>query len=95
MGGDPRRVLEPEVVAAPLVVTFGTFAEEYIASVEAGWKSDVHRQQWRQSLRDHAAAIREMPIAQVGTDDLLSVLRPIWTSKSETAKRLKSPFKPG
>lgn len=89
IGTDPRHVLQPvsEVATAP--VRFGEFADEYVASIEAGWKNEVHRQQWRQSLRDHAAPLREKPIAEIGTEDVLSVLRPIWMTKAETAKRLR------
>lgn len=89
IGNDPRQVLAPQVVAAPVVRTFGDFADEYIASVETGWKNEVHRQQWRQSLRDHAALLREISVAEVGTDNVLAVLGPIWTSKAETAKRVR------
>jgi integrase len=70
-------------------VTFGVFAEEYIASVEAGWRNPIHRQQWRQTLRDHAALLTERPIAEVNTADVEAVLRPIWLTKAETAKRLR------
>jgi len=72
-----------------LAPTFAAFAEDYIASVEAGWKSPVHRQQWRQSLRDHASAISEKPLDDITTDDLLVVLRPIWLTKPQTASRLR------
>jgi integrase len=30
-----------------------------------------------------------MPVAQVGTDDILRVLKPLWLSKAETASRLR------
>ena len=89
-GVDPRSVLRPVVpdaVTAP--VTFGDFAETYITSIEDGWKNEVHRQQWRQSLRDHAKALASKPIADIDTDDVLEVLQPIWTQKAETAKRLR------
>ena len=81
-GTDPRHVLQPvsEVATAP--VSFGDFADEYVTSIEAGWKNEVHRQQWRQSLRDHAAPLRDKPIAEIGTEDVLSVLRPIWMTKA-------------
>lgn len=88
-GGDPRQVLTPRIVSFPVVKTFGEFADEYIASVESGWKNDVHRQQWRQSLRDHAALLRNIPVAEVSTDNVLAVLSPIWTTKTETAKRVR------
>ena len=88
-GLDPRAIVKPvpELVEPP--VTFGAFAEMHIASVEAGWRNTVHRQQWRQSLRDHAAALTDKAIADIGTDDVLAVLQPIWTTKAETAKRLR------
>lgn len=90
IGGNPRQVLTPVAPAeVPGVPTFGEFAEEYISSVEAGWKNPVHRQQWRSSLRDHAQSMRDMPIDRVGTDEVLAVLTPIWLTKSETAKRVR------
>jgi integrase len=33
--------------------------------------------------------LSEKPITDIGTDDVLAVLRPIWLSKAETAKRLR------
>lgn len=90
LGRDPRAVLkakQPQAEIAPL--TFGSFAEDYIASVEAGWKSPVHRQQWRNSLRDHAQAIGTMRLPDIGTDDILKVLQPIWLAKPETASRVR------
>ena len=89
-GADPRSALRPatpEAATAP--VTFGEFAETYVTSIENGWKNEVHRQQWRQSLRDHANALTPKPIADIDTDDVLAVLQPIWTQKAETAKRLR------
>ncbi|WP_334656625.1 tyrosine-type recombinase/integrase [Sphingomonas panaciterrae] len=90
IGRNPRQVLTPVAPAEmPRVPTFGEFAEEYISSVEAGWKNPVHRQQWRSSLRDHAQSMRDTPIDAVGTDEVLAVLTPIWLTKSETAKRVR------
>jgi len=95
-GRDPfvERKVERADARAPLTseptdVTFGDFAESYIASVEAGWRNAVHRQQWRNSLRDHAGALNAIPIAEVGTDDVLAVLQPIWLLIPETASRVR------
>jgi hypothetical protein len=55
VGNDPKKVLAPVVeplTEQPKVITFGEFAEGYISGVEDGWKSDVHRKQWRSSLRE-------------------------------------------
>ena len=92
-GGDPIEArladrAERQAASSPMP-TFGEFAEDYIASVEDGWKNAVHRQQWRQSLRDHAGAITKKPLNDITTDDLLAVLRPIWLSKPQTASRLR------
>jgi integrase len=90
LGQDPRAVLAPkEVAVADEKVLFGAFAADYIASVEAGWKSSVHRQQWRNSLRDHATRLKDKPLDEINTDDVLAVLQPIWLTKAETASRLR------
>jgi integrase len=92
VGNDPKTVLAPAVdpvAETSKVVTFGEFAESYISGVEDGWKSDVHRKQWRSSLRDHASALNDVPITAVDTEAVLAVLRPIWLTKAETAKRVR------
>lgn len=89
-GINPRTVLSPlGTPDEPAIPTFGTFAEEYITSVEEGWKNSVHRQQWRNTLRDHAGRLRDLPITAIDTDDVLAVLQPIWLTKAETAKRVR------
>jgi integrase len=89
VGQDPRLILKPATTEAAPIPTFGKYAESYIASVEAGWKNEVHRQQWRSSLRDHASAIADKPIDAIDTEDVLAVLNPIWLTKAETARRLR------
>lgn len=88
LGKDPRELLltAPEVPMAP---TFGCFSEDYITSIEAGWRNPVHRQQWRSSLRDHAAGLNGKLVSDITTEDVLAVLTPIWLQKSETARRVR------
>lgn len=89
-GHDPRSALSIANVNAPdREVTFGEFAEEYITSVESGWRNPVHRQQWRSTIRDHASRLEGMPIKHIGTEAVLEVLRPIWSTIPETANRLR------
>lgn len=89
-GSDPRAVVvRASIPEPPIVTTFGKFAASYITSVEAGWRNAVHRQQWRQSLRDHAGGLANLPIDDISTDDVLAVVQPIWLTKSETAKRVR------
>lgn len=77
-------------VEASRSVTFKTYAEGYVSGREAGWKNDKHRQQWRNSLRTYAyPVIGHLAVADVDTAAVLSVLRPIWQDKPETANRLR------
>ncbi|SHM07284.1 protein of unknown function [Bradyrhizobium lablabi] len=77
-------------VEASRSVTFKVYADGFISGREAGWKNNKHRQQWRNSLRDYAHPhIGHLPVADVDTEAVLKVLRPIWTKKKETARRVR------
>lgn len=70
--------------------TFGDAADLFIASMEAGWRNEKHRDQWRMTLGDtYCAALRKRPVASISTEDVLSVLTPVWNTKPETASRLR------
>lgn len=93
-GKDPIEHRKEQRVAAKVeasrAITFKVYAEQYISGKEAGWKNDKHRQQWRNSLRDYAHShIGQLAIAEVDTEAVLKVLRPIWTTKKETARRVR------
>jgi len=77
-------------VEASKAITFEVYAEKFIAGREAAWKNPRHRQIWRTSLRDYAfPIIGQLPIADVNTKAVLDVLRPIWSTKTETASRVR------
>jgi integrase len=71
------------------VPTFGEVADDLIASLQAGWRNAKHRGQWKATLETHAKALRPLAVDKVTTEDVLNVLKPIWTTKSETASRLR------
>jgi len=71
------------------VYTFGTFSDELIATVELGFRNAKHRAQWRMTLREYAAPLRDLPLDEIGTDDVLRCLQPIWRTKAETASRVR------
>lgn len=89
LGRDPRRFLKPDA-PAKIIPNFGEYSDTYIASVESGWKSATHRQQWRNSLQHHAYRLRGMQIDQISTEDVLGILRPIWLKTPETASRVRA-----
>ncbi|MFN2329631.1 MAG: tyrosine-type recombinase/integrase, partial [Chromatocurvus sp.] len=70
--------------------TFKVVAENYIEQQASGWSNRKHAQQWRNTLSQHAYPhIGDRPVHKVTTEDVLSVLSPIWTEKTETAKRVQ------
>src|SRR4051812_5548317 len=70
--------------------TFREVAEEYIARNEAGWRNAKHRQQWRNTLATYVyPVIGNLPVAAVDTGLVVQVLDPIWTTKPETASRVR------
>ena len=75
--------------AAQAEPTFGELADEIIEAMSPTWKNPKHRAQWRSTLATHAAPLRPMLVSHITTDDVLGVLRPIWTTKRETASRLR------
>lgn len=85
-GRDPKLVWKTVTSGVP---TFGEAALDFIDGREAGWKNAKHRLQWRNTLTTYAKPIWDMPVSDIGVDDLLRVLRPIWVTKAETAKRVR------
>lgn len=69
--------------------TFGQMAKEVREALSAGFRNEKHKAQWRSTLETYAAPLREKLVDAVNTDDVLAVLRPIWTTKPETASRVR------
>lgn len=70
--------------------SFGVLAEAFLDDQRPGWTNPKHVYQWETSLRIHARPLRDIPAAEVTTDDVLEVLRPIWSKIPETAARTRS-----
>jgi hypothetical protein len=83
-GRDPiaekRKEVEP---------TFGEAADRFLASNEAAWRNDKHRAQWAMTLGTYAKPMRGRKVSEIGTDDVLGVLTPLWQKRPETASRLR------
>jgi integrase len=69
--------------------TFGECADRLIEAMRPSWRNGKHAAQWEMTLRDYAAPLRRLPPDKITTDDVLSVLKPIWSDKPETASRLR------
>jgi integrase len=71
------------------VPTFGEVADDVRKTLSAGFRNEKHKAQWKLTLETHAASLRARPVDTIATDDVLAVLRPIWTTKAETASRVR------
>jgi integrase len=71
------------------VPTFGEVADEVREALSAGFRNEKHKAQWKSTLKTYAAPLRAKPVDTVTTDDVLAVLKPIWTMKAETASRVR------
>jgi integrase len=69
--------------------TFGQCADRVIEAMRPSWRNSKHAAQWEMTLRDYAAPLRRLPVDKITTDDVLSVLKPLWSDKSETGSRLR------
>lgn len=70
--------------------TFDQCAHDYIEKERPTWRNAKHAKQWTSTLKTYASpVIGEMNIKDVGKSDILRILQPIWTVKTETASRLR------
>lgn len=72
--------------ASQALPTFGELADELVESKSSDLKSAKSVARWKRALNTHAAALRPLRIDAIATADVLSALKEIWTTKSETAK---------
>jgi integrase len=71
------------------VPTFGEMADQVRESLSASFRNAKHRAQWKTTLATYAAPLRDKAVDTITTDDVLAVLKPIWTTKAATASRLR------
>jgi integrase len=71
-------------------MTFSDATKAYIAVKEAGWKNAKHGDQWRNTLATYAdPIIGKVYVGSIEKEHILKILSPIWTTKTETASRLR------
>lgn len=85
---DGRKVA---VIEAARRVTFKQAAERFIDDRRDTWANKVHANQWQSTLETYAfPAIGELFVADIEKQHVLSILEPIWKTKTETASRLRA-----
>lgn len=88
-GRDPKETRTSTGKAAPK--TFADAVADYLDSKGDEWSNKKHSQQWRMTLGPaYCASILDRSVADIELDAIAELLRPIWTTKSETASRLRA-----
>lgn len=93
-GKDPIEVNRDIIAAAKAdkakAITFKECAERYIETHKSGWKNAKHLYQWKATLKTYAyPVLGDEPVNKVNTALVLKVIEPLWSSKTETASRLR------
>lgn len=70
--------------------TFRNYAHACIEMKRPEWTNAKHGDQWVYTMEEYAfPIIGNKPIDEIDTEDILKILMPIWTTKTETASRLR------
>jgi integrase len=76
--------------ARAIALTFEQCADAYISVKESEWANAKHASQWRNTLVTYAfPIIGKMLVRDVEQPHVLRILEPIWSTKTETASRLR------
>lgn len=71
-------------------MTFKKVALAVHETLAPGWRNAKHGDQWINTIRTYVfPTLAERPVGEIGVADVLDVLRPIWTTKRETARRVR------
>ena len=72
------------------MLSFAECAEQYIDAQAPGWSNPKHIDQWRNTLKNVAGPVfGHLPVDQVDTALVMRCIEPLWTSRTETASRLR------
>lgn len=93
-GIDPiaeRKAAQAALMAAQARnITFEQAFERYAAEKVKEFSTDKYRKQWRRAVEQYALpSIGQRPIDAIDLHDVLKVLEPIWSEKTETASKLR------
>jgi integrase len=93
-GVDPiearREAKQTAALEKAKALKFKDAATAYIAAHCAGWKNEKHAAQWPATLETYAyPVIGGLSVQAIDTALVMKVIEPIWSTKTETASRLR------
>lgn len=82
-----KNALAAEVAKA---ITFRQAAEQFLRGKSPEWRNPKHAAQWAATLEQYAFPVAgDLRVRDVELPHVLAILEPIWTTKTETASRLR------
>lgn len=69
--------------------TFLDVMDDVLDVKQASFRNEKHKAQWSMTLNKYAEPLHKMSIADITREDVLAVLKPIWTTIPETADRTR------
>jgi integrase len=93
-GTDPLAARQAERARADTdnarTITFDQCAEAFINAHGDTWKNAKHREQWENTLETYVSPVfGSLPVQAVDVGLVMKALEPIWTTKPETAARIR------
>jgi integrase len=93
-GVDPlaakRRERQEIMAASAKATSFLTAADRYLAAHRSAWRNAKHRQQWENTLKTYAYPVMgSLSVAAIDTAIVMQAIEPLWSTKPETANRLR------
>jgi integrase len=86
---DRRTAVQAAVLERQGRRTLAELLPDFLAARTAGLRNAKHAAQWRSTLETYAAPLLRLPAGAVRPADVLECLTPIWTTKPETARRVR------
>jgi integrase len=75
---------------AARAISFDQCATAYLAAHRSGWRSIRHSEQWSHSLKRYVSPILgHLPVQAIDTALVIKTVEPLWTTKTETANRVR------
>lgn len=71
-------------------MTFRQCGTKYIEANKVGWKNAKHAAQWPSTLEAHVyPKLGDLPVDKIEVAHVMKVVEPLWTSRPETASRIR------
>jgi integrase len=87
---DRRAQRTVAALAEAKATTFDQCRDAYIAAHRVGWRNAKHAAQWSSTLETYASPIfGRLPVQAIDVTLVIKVLEPIWSTKPETASRVR------